>query len=227
MEILNFLNRILPLLFWVLLILSFNSPLSAVMTLIIAAIHELGHILMTVYHLKKKTKLPCAVLSGLRIKIPVDISYKEELFIALGGPLINLLFFIFFSFFKHETMRIFSLLSLLTAASNLIPIEGNDGYRIIKSILNITIRKPLLAENILYWISFAFSTTLTFITLFFILIFGEGYWSFLLFFSSLIISIVNREKNNNLWEYERFLKIFGVFGRFFWFFPVKTTNNLV
>ena len=136
MRLAKFLSKILPLLFWALLILGFDCLYVSVLTALAAAIHECGHLIFAPSH--KKATLPRADISGFRIKIS-GMSYKEELITALGGPLINILLGgIFLLFFGNSPFanyaKVFGIINLLTALSNLLPIEGYDGYKILLCI---------------------------------------------------------------------------------------------
>lgn len=187
-------ERILPLLFWLLLMLGFDSRYVSILTLIAAAIHEAGHILVYLI-LRGDILLPFATADGFRIKPKKGLSYSEEALVALGGPMINLLVCLLFSPFSLPYLKVFVSLNLLTALSNLLPICGYDGHRIIKAL--ICMRKtPDFSENLLSHISLVTSATLTFISLFFILKLGEGYWIFGIFFASLSGNIFKHCEQN-------------------------------
>ena len=82
-------------LFWVLLMLAFDTPSVVILTVIAALLHESGHIAAMTIICRKGITLPRAVISGLRLKPERALSYTEELFVAAAGPLLNLLLFTF------------------------------------------------------------------------------------------------------------------------------------
>ena len=169
--------KILPALFWILFMLAFDEPYVAILTLICAAAHELGHI-VALYKISGGYKLK-AVVSGLRLGADGHISYSDEIIISLFGPLVNLaIFVLLLPFYKQsDYIILFGTLNLFTALSNLIPIEGYDGYRIIECIL---MKKGLLDyySSVLRTISLTVIIVLTFFSLYLIRSFDGGYWIF-------------------------------------------------
>ena len=200
-------NRALPLLFWILLMLAFDTPMMTILTIAAALTHEIGHIAVMAFITDGKLTLPRAVISGLRLKSSRMLSYKEEAMVAAGGPIINLLVFItLIPFFNSDYILAFGMLNLLTAISNLIPINGYDGYRILGAILAY-MGKTELNEGILSYTSLLFSVFAVFSSLFFILKIGEGYWVFAVFFAILIKDILkmqSRTNNENSGDFKRF-----------------------
>ena len=195
MLFLKLLLKALPLFFWLLLMLSFDAPYLTVLTLIAAALHELGHIAASEIFLGRRSGAPYAVLSGFRIKTAAGLSYKEEIFVAALGPLTNLVVGAAFIFSSLEYAKIFAIVNFLTAASNLMPINSYDGYRILDSVLAILFNDAAKAQKILHSISFAFSICATFLSLYLILKISEGYWIFAIFFSVVISEIIKRQKH--------------------------------
>ena len=194
MKFFKFLKRItdraLPLLFWLLLMLAFDSPAMTVLTVAAAITHELGHIAVISFISGGRLTVPRAVISGLRIAPGRMLSYKEEALVAIGGPAINLLVFIsLIPFFSSEYVFTFALLNLLTAISNLIPIYGYDGYRILRAVIS-KFSTPDFSERLLSSASLLFSSFAVFTSLFFILKIGEGYWIFTVFFVILVKDIL-------------------------------------
>lgn len=201
MKILKILsNKALPALFWLLIMFAFDSPCITVATLISAAIHEMGHVGVMAIIERGKISMPRAVIFGLRLRKPRLLSYKEELILALGGPLANIgVFILLIPFFDTGMgyIRIFSFINLLTAISNLLPVKGNDGFRALSCIF-----APIIGEDrstrALCTLSFLFSAFAVFTSLFFIMKIGEGYWIFALFFAILVKDILNLQKRINL-----------------------------
>lgn len=196
MKLALFLSKILPLLFWILLMLGFDSVCIAVLTLLSALIHECGHLIAA--SSKKKVGLPQAHISGFRIKVS-DMSYKEELIVAAAGPLINVLLWGILLFLgktaaHRDYLYTFGIINLLTAFSNLLPIEGYDGYKILSCVGALLSDDASACEKILSGFSFVFSSIMCFLSLYLILKLGEGYWLFIVFFSVTLSAIAKREK---------------------------------
>ncbi|MBE6537333.1 MAG: hypothetical protein E7673_05200 [Ruminococcaceae bacterium] len=189
-RLIKLLIKILPLSFWLVLIFAFDKPYVAILTLISALAHELGHVFaFTLYSGKYRF---FGVISGLRLSMQNSLSYKEELIISLSGPLTNVAIFLLVSPFSilgvGEYARIFGLINLFTAVSNLVPIEGYDGYRIIECFLNqYTSFKP--SGALLRSASFLLSAVFCLTALYLIRSFDGGYWIFFIFLASLFKAI--------------------------------------
>jgi hypothetical protein len=198
MKILFKLEKMLPLAFWVVLMFGFDSEYIAILTILAAIIHEGGHLIITLPFSKKRSSAIKNKLSGFRIKTS-RLSYKEELLAALGGPLANFgVGLVFFSIpFENEFREYaytFGLLNIMTMISNLLPIENYDGYRALSAALYLFFGDSLNIYAFLYWISFAFSSIMTFISLYLMLRLGEGYWIFAVFFSIMLSTVIKRQK---------------------------------
>ena len=198
LRILKTLFKILPILFWVLLIFGFDAPCIAFTTLISATIHELSHIAVTVFLIGGFSFR--GSVSGFRLATKRQLSYKEELLIAAAGPMAN--FVVFLSTLPYlpsgKYLAQLGIISLFTGISNLLPIEGYDGYRIIECIAGQLGAKETFLR-ILRATSFAIISTMTFISLYFIKRLDGGYWIFFLFSTILVRTI----KNNNKMDFTR------------------------
>lgn len=183
---------ILPFLFWVLIIFGFDKPYIAVLTILSALIHELGHVLAFLFFDGRVTLK--SHLSGFRIK-NYGMGYAKEILALAAGPLINLAIFVLLSPLSKSPdgyMEVFGYINLLTALSNLLPIEGYDGYGIMKKsceALNLS-----FALRALPFISFSLTVLFTFFSLYLLLIYGEGYWICAIFFLLLIEKITEFTK---------------------------------
>ena len=183
---------VLPYLFFVLMIFSFDEIWMAVLTVISAVIHEAGHV-VALLAVGGEFSL-YGTVSGPRLRSGKMLSYKEELAVALSGPMLNIIVFIFLLLIKSEGyIFIFALLNLITALSNLLCIQGYDGYRIMTCIL-ILAGKERYCEIALFRISFLFSAILSFFSLYFISRFNSGYWSFFVFIFFLFKAVKNDGK---------------------------------
>ena len=183
---------ILPVFFWLFLIFGFEEPCMALVTLGSALMHEAGHIgyIMLSRGLKPNIR---GVLNGLKIKSYGNLSYAEEIKLSLAGPIMNIVLFVLFSLFSvllGERMLITAMINLATALSNLLPIEGYDGY----GALMAYIRGRELGESIehfLVCISSGLIFLLCIFSLYLIDRVGGGYWIFAVFFISMIKCIRN------------------------------------
>lgn len=197
MKFLNFLNRVLPLLFWLLLIFSFDTALFGIMTLLAAIIHELGHFSFGLFS-GKLSIFPHP--TGLRIKSSTVKSYKAEALLIAGGPIFSFLFaLIFYLASSFEILKdyfsLFSVINLLTGLSNLMPIDGYDGYKLCECFLFSHSKNPDKAYRILFYLSFYFTYILLLFSLYLILKIGEGYWIFGVLFSAFILSLKKLTQN--------------------------------
>ena len=196
MKLLFFFEKALHYLFWILTALAFDKPHIAILTMLSAALHELGHIGGFLIACNGSSFNFKSRLSGPKLNIR-GISYKEELFIVACGPLINIaagtVFFIIFAFIRSEYLLHISIINFMTAISNLLPVAGFDGYKILYCYL-ANRRTPFHLFDALYWFSFIVTALLEFISLYFLLKLGEGYWTFVLFLSILINEISKRQK---------------------------------
>ncbi len=193
MSAIIFLEKALSILFWVLIIFGFDTVHIAVLTLICALLHECGHIAVILILNKRASGIPYGKINGLRISVK-DLSYKEEICVAMGGPMINLGFAILVFMLSSassfgEYMKIFGFINLMTMTSNLLPIRGYDGYKAIEASVMLITNDPMRGARILSGISFTLSILMCFISLYFMLKIGEGYWIFAIFISTVISDI--------------------------------------
>lgn len=197
MKFLLLLERSLLLVFWVLLIFGFDLPYTAILTILAALIHELGHVFCLMRTKSSCNLLPKPNVSGFRIKIP-EMSYQKELLCALYGPLANLavalLCLLPLSPKLTPYLHTFATLNIMTMISNLLPIEEYDGYKILGSVLSLTVRCEATAQNVLYMTSLIFSAVMCFLSLYVMLKLGEGYWIFAVFFTVMIRMVIKKQK---------------------------------
>jgi len=200
-RLLSFFDSVLPLLFWISVILSFDELPIAALTMVCALIHELGHIILLILISGEDFKLR-GVISGLRISDQRMKSYRDELMLYLSGPTINILFSAISLFalpYHREFAITFCALNFATAISNLLPIEGYDGYGALKSVLLMR-GNDFLSEKILPIISFFTILLLCVFSLYFIDRFGEGYWIFFVFSAATLkkLDCVLKNVNNEI-----------------------------
>ena len=210
-SLLKFLLKTMPFLFWVLLLFAFDKTYLAVLTLICAIVHEGGHIACALICMKKLTLK--AVGNGFRIKVETQLSYVKEILISASGPLINITVFALLYHAKTDSyISDFAILNLLTALSNLLPIEGYDGYRILNCTLKL-LEIPT-GENILSHASFVSCIALCFISLFLIMKIDYGYWIYFVFLATIFKKIQSTQrllfarKREVSRDFERFQEIY-------------------
>lgn len=183
------LTRILPSLFSMLIIFSFDEPYVAILTLISAAVHEGGHI-FAAWLLSGGSRLRGRFF-GFALYAKNTVSYKKDILITLAGPLSNIiLFLLFINAPRGGYFSAFALLNLFTALSNLMPIHGYDGYRIAECLL---LRYGMDIEGAVYLrrISFALLSVLAFLALYLMAKLNSGFWIFFIFIALLIKEIKN------------------------------------
>ena len=140
----------------------------AAMSLLAAALHEVGH-LLAAHFLKIPIRAMRFDLLGARIDVKGRIlSYGEEWLLCMSGPLFSLLFSLIGSFFwSHTKLAIaFSCASLLLGLLNLLPIQTFDGGRMLECAL-LSFTTPQKTGAILrgctflfLWVLWAFSAYL-------------------------------------------------------------------
>lgn len=183
MRLLGFISSLLPTLFWGLIIFGFEEPYMAIITIICALIHEGGHLIFTPSNGSIRS-----VMSGFRIKSDTIVSYKQKILTYLGGPMANLfvcLFCLPATVIGDEYIGMFALINLATALSNLMPIEGYDGYGILLTLIEMQELDDRY-HRALIWLSDSIIMVLTVFSLCLIDRVGGGYWIFAIFFSYLI-----------------------------------------
>ena len=198
---------LIPYLFLVLIIFSFGEAYVAILTVLSAALHELGHVIAMA--MIGRTFSISGVLSGMRLKPKRLLSYGEEILVAAAGPVINTVLFFAFIFAKNAYFTAFALINLFTALSNLLPIPGYDGYRIASAII-AKYGDKRSARAIFSALSFFSIALLTFLSLYCISRLNSGYWTFFVFMLFLIREI----KNDRRVFFARKKEISGVFKRF-------------
>ena len=191
-ELLELLSgSVLPIIFWASLIFGFDTPYVAVLTIISAILHEIGHYAA----ISLLTADGCSVkghASGFRIRKSKPIGYAGGIAILLAGPAVNILLFLIslpFNNFLFGYFRIFGLINLATGISNLLPFEGYDGYGILREIF-LSIDHPEYISK-LETLSFIFGTGITFVSLYLIDRLDAGYWIFGLFFFATMTKLIN------------------------------------
>ncbi len=186
----KFFLKLFPMVFWILIIFSFDAPAICILTITSALLHELGHIFAYTL-IKRGSGLSLrGVLYGLKLHTGATLSYSEQIIVTLSGPLSNILLFLFALPFIgiSEYLFIFGIINLFCAISSLLPIRGYDGYGIIHA--HLSYRWGTRYLNLLDTVSLLLSALITLISLLALFIIGEGYWIFAVFFIQLVKEIL-------------------------------------
>ena len=192
MRFLSFVSGVLRAGFWICLLFALDRPYLAILSLLSMLFHELFHVLAFML-LSKNARFRTHV-SGLRLLPHGTLSYKEERFIALAGPIGGgigaLTCFVFYPL-APEYLADFVICHLLTSLSNLLPIEGYDGYRALKATL--ALHGNTDPERMMRALSFAFTAALALLSLCFFGILGQGLWPAGAFLFTLIGALPERK----------------------------------
>ena len=181
---LNAATLVLPVLFWTLVIYAFDEPLVAGLTVAAALIHESGHLLYSLVS-GRKTYLYGA-FSGFRIRRTEHRSYGDEIMLYLSGALFNLLasLFVLPCVSRSYYALLFLSLNLATAISNLLPIRGQDGYGILRTLLEMKSAGSSM-HGLLNGASFVTTAFLSLLSLYLMQKCNGGYWIYSIFILSL------------------------------------------
>ncbi len=180
----DFIFGILPSCVWILPLL-ICEPLSVVLAILCAVfIHESGHLFA---FFATGAGLPSLRGSpfGLIFMPSRQMSYKQELLVALAGPFFNLAFAFALLFFGgDDAFGLIAGMNIGAALYNLMPISTLDGGRIVFSFLSI-IFEFRTAFSISRAVSVFFLSLFLFFSLWLILFHDAGYR---IFFSILLIA---------------------------------------
>lgn len=193
-------DSILAVTFWIILIFAFDDAYTAVATLTAALAHEVGHKL-AFFFFDSKASLPSPRLYGFKIKSQNQLSYKKDIICAASGPLTNILMCFLglpILFKSADAYYVFAVINVATAVTNLLPIKGYDGYKLSRSLISLFGNNEFFI-NIIEIFSFILICSFTFVSLYFIKNFGEGYWMFGIFFFAMI-SEIGRKLNCKIGE---------------------------
>ena len=169
------------------MIFAFEKPSEGALTLLSALIHESGHFLYS-YLFLNEWRIPLGRLNGFKMKKSSLISYGHELCLYLSGPVANLLadaaalpFFVASGGFARD----FLIINSLTMASNLLPVEGYDGYGVLMTLASAHNAEGA-ARRVLRCVSFVFIALLSLLSLYFMYYLNSGYWIYVIFTVSLL-----------------------------------------
>ena len=163
----RFLIQPIALIYLLWMLLADKSGIAA-MSILAAALHEVGHLIAARF-LKIPIRAMRLDLLGARIDVKGRIlSYGEEWLLCMAGPLSSLAFSLVGSlFWSHSKLAVaFSCASLLLGLLNLLPIQTFDGGRMLECAL-LSFTTPQKVGSILrgctflfLWLLWAFSAYL-------------------------------------------------------------------
>lgn len=128
-------------------------------TLLAVFLHEAGH-LFCMWAKGIPPKQIKLIPSSIQITASDFSSFKSDIAVSFCGPLCNLVLFIilYFNFYlyKNYNILIFSLINLLIAFFNMLPLKGLDGGKILHSIVALKSNTEK-ADKVLSIVTFIFS----------------------------------------------------------------------
>ena len=154
-------------------------------------LHEWGHWIAA-----KLCRVPiagfCFGFGGLRMNIAGLVSYSTEFIVAIGGPLVNLLFCLMLLSIPEnlpallrDNLLFFKEASLFLGLFNLIPIGTMDGGRLLRVVLSVLF-SPRIAEAVLRCLTLLFLLSFWMAATYALLRGAPGLSAFLFFLSLMI-----------------------------------------
>ena len=127
--------------FGILMIISliFTRSYLSIAALLAAFTHEMGHLLMASLCDVKIKELRLDIFGAALTPDHAFCSYKKEIAVAAGGPLVNLIFAFFILAFgggRGAFLELFMMASFFLGALNLLPIRDFDGGRILHCLIS-------------------------------------------------------------------------------------------
>ena len=131
----------------------------AIIPLIAALIHELGHIFFAFLFNVRIERIKLNLFGAIINISPLACSYKREAMLAAAGPMCNIISAVIaFPLIYNadgapqKYIILFVVSSFLFAFINLLPAENFDGGRILNCFL-LSIFSPAIADRVMGWIS--------------------------------------------------------------------------
>ena len=108
-------------------------------TLFAVCVHELGH-LFAMWLLECAPRKIKLIPTSVQITAPITRRYRNDILIALFGPLVNflftLVFYLNFLFFKNEISFYYAGINLILGLFNSLPVSGLDGGTVVYSLIS-------------------------------------------------------------------------------------------
>lgn len=132
-------------------------------TLFAVFVHEIGH-LFAMWLLECGPKRIKLIPTSMQITAPITKRYRNDILIALFGPLVNflftLIFYLNFMLFKNELSFYYAGLNLIIGLFNSLPVSGLDGGTVLYSVISKK-TNPNRAAVIMKFITFGVASILT------------------------------------------------------------------
>lgn len=122
-------------------IITMNAPSNVMITIASSLVHEIGH-LLAMSAVGNKPQAVRLEVTGMNIKRAesIKISIKNEILIALGGPLVNIVIFVIcgfvICFYKSEFLLTVACINLILMIFNILPVKRLDGGMILYFLLS-------------------------------------------------------------------------------------------
>lgn len=143
-------------------IISLKAPSNVLITVFSSILHEMGHLLIMTA-VGNKPQAVRLEITGMNIICQPDfkISTKNEILIALGGPLMNLICFmvstILLCFYNNEHILTFGCINLILMTFNLLPVKRLDGgmalYFLLSQKYNNSVCSKILKITSIFFIT--------------------------------------------------------------------------
>ena len=108
-------------------------------TLFAVCVHELGH-LFAMWLLECAPKKIKLIPTSVQITAPITKRYRNDILIALFGPLVNffftLVFYVNYMFFKNDVSFFYAGINLCLGLFNSLPVSGLDGGTVVYSLVS-------------------------------------------------------------------------------------------
>lgn len=189
---------ILPVVFWSCLIYSFDEVMGASITILAMIIHEFGH-LACIFIVTGRWRVPKGKFNGLCISNTGCKSYQSQMMNYAAGIITNILAAVIALLFwksKCEYRNLFITINMATAISNLLPIDGYDGYWLVRSLIDL-LGLGFYAHATLEIISFIFTAIMCIFSLFLVYTFGNGYWFMAIFLFATVNKLQKWQNRQN------------------------------
>ena len=184
--------------------LIFTRSYLSLAALLAALTHELGHLLAASICGVKIGELRLDIFGAALTPSRAFCSYKKEMTVALGGPVVNLSFaFFIFAFCKGrgDFLDLFMVSSFFLGGLNLLPIRDFDGGRIARCALS-SLFSIRVADTVCAVFSFVILLALWMISVYMMLQFGASLSLFVFSFALLCKAILLNKSQ----DYERISK---------------------
>lgn len=177
----------------ILLLIIFNRTDYLYISLISAILHEAGHLIMLKKFRVEILEISISLFGGnIKRKNFEKINYLKEIFIALAGPLINIIISLSFYFinliFKKPLLNNIVIVNLVLAIFNLLPFYNFDGGKALEFLVT-NFSDGTVAKKVTFIISIVILIPFTYFS-FMIYIYNQNNFYYLIVTSLMVLTIV-------------------------------------